>query len=343
MITAEPSTRPTFVLTDGDGLDDRLELVRHGVGSILPRSQAAAYTIRYIVDVLAARSTPPALTVLLIEQDQASRELIGASIEGHDFSVIPINDLARAWDALVWMRPDIVLFAVAEPERDGFELCRALRADPRYEHLPLIVLIPRCGDEMVAAALLAGASDCLVKPIRGRELFARVHAHAERARMMRELIDRDEVTGLDNRRAAERDIERLARIALRRGEPLTVALLHLEHLGELGEREGQAVADIVLRQFAHFLRNSFRSRGPGRSLGRRGVHRGDVRHRQGNGHQAHHSASERASLDPPHGWAPRGARDLVQHGGGQPSRGRAHARLGTAQRAGSTDPRPKHR
>src|SRR5262245_53076070 len=73
--------------------------------------------------------------------------------------------------------PDLVLAAVELPGIDGYELCRRARASDALWQVPIILLMPpRATDDARAQALEAGADDLVAKPIRPRELRARVSA-----------------------------------------------------------------------------------------------------------------------------------------------------------------------
>ena len=60
------------------------------------------------------------------------------------------------------------------PGLDGFELLRALRADPATRMVPVVLVSARAGEEARVEGLDAGADDYIVKPFAARELVARV-------------------------------------------------------------------------------------------------------------------------------------------------------------------------
>ncbi|HEY5676756.1 MAG TPA: ATP-binding protein, partial [Myxococcales bacterium] len=111
-------------------------------------------------------------------------------------------------------RPDLVVADVMMPGLDGFELLRALRADPATRGIPLIMLSARAGEEARIEGIEAGADDYLVKPFSARELIARVSAHLTIGRLRAE---------------ASRERERLSELFQQ--VPIGVALLEgPEHL-----------------------------------------------------------------------------------------------------------------
>ena len=82
--------------------------------------------------------------------------------------------------------PDIVLLDAALPGLDGFEVARRLKARPETAHIPVVFMTGLPGADPVVRAFAAGGVDCVVKPVRVRELLARVAAHLQGAREKRQ-------------------------------------------------------------------------------------------------------------------------------------------------------------
>ena len=69
---------------------------------------------------------------------------------------------------------DLIISDVMMPEMDGYELTRVLKADPNYDHLPIILLTAKTQEEGEQEALEAGADEFLTKPFRMRDLKLRI-------------------------------------------------------------------------------------------------------------------------------------------------------------------------
>lgn len=102
------------------------------------------------------------------------------------YDVDAVADGEAALAAVQREPADLVLSDVMLPRLDGFGLLRALRADPRTQTLPVILLSARAGEEAKVEGLQAGADDYLVKPFSAQELLARIGAHLATSRLRRE-------------------------------------------------------------------------------------------------------------------------------------------------------------
>jgi DNA-binding response OmpR family regulator len=90
--------------------------------------------------------------------------------------------LARAQQAL----PDIVLLDAMMPGMDGFEVAKRLKATPQTAHIPIIFMTGLTETEYLVAALEAGGVDYVTKPIKPKEVLARMNVHMQGARERRQ-------------------------------------------------------------------------------------------------------------------------------------------------------------
>jgi two-component system cell cycle response regulator len=81
--------------------------------------------------------------------------------------------------------PDLLLLDVMMPEMSGLEVLRALRMDPRWVEIPVVLITATNDGALPVSALRDGAVDFLTKPFRLDELLARVDSHVRRNRDLR--------------------------------------------------------------------------------------------------------------------------------------------------------------
>ena len=121
--------------------------------------------------------------VLIADDNADMREYIDASARG---SLVGGGGGGRhdgACRCASQRRPDVIVADVMMPGLDGFELLRALRADPATRTVAVVLVSARAGEEARIEGLDAGADDYIVKPFAARELVARVQAQIVRSRM----------------------------------------------------------------------------------------------------------------------------------------------------------------
>ncbi|MGH2410342.1 MAG: ATP-binding protein, partial [Chloroflexota bacterium] len=169
---------------------------------------------------------PEAPDSILVVDDNADMRDYLTRLLGRRYAVGTAANGVAALEAARDRAPDLVLSDVMMPGLDGFELLRALRADPNLREVPVILLSARAGGEAILGGLYAGADDYLVKPFAAKELLARVRTHLSLARSRREVRDRI---------AAERDRLRQVLDALPEGVTIVDALGRVEAQNRAGQ------------------------------------------------------------------------------------------------------------
>lgn len=120
--------------------------------------------------------------VLIVDDERFYLDLL-VDLLKTDYTVIVARDgptaLQRAFSRV---RPDLILLDVVMPGMDGYEVCRALKADPVTRDIPVIFLTVKreTDDEMRGFEL--GAVDYITKPMSPTTIKARVKTHVELAR-----------------------------------------------------------------------------------------------------------------------------------------------------------------
>ncbi len=124
--------------------------------------------------------------VLLADDNSDLRDYITRLLAERGYDVEAVADGETALAAARASRPDLLVTDVMMPRLNGFELVRALRADPVLRDLPVVMLSARAGEDSKVEGLDAGADDYLTKPFSARELLARVSANISMARLRRD-------------------------------------------------------------------------------------------------------------------------------------------------------------
>ncbi len=114
--------------------------------------------------------------ILLIEDDQETAEYIKQVLTAAEFDVIHSYTGKDVVKKILLHSPDLILLDLTLPDVDGIDLCRELKADFRFQGIPIIMLTARSSTEDKLVGFESGADDYIVKPFEPRELIARIKA-----------------------------------------------------------------------------------------------------------------------------------------------------------------------
>ncbi|MFI5052982.1 MAG: response regulator transcription factor [Acidimicrobiia bacterium] len=117
------------------------------------------------------------MRVLIVEDDDAIASPLAKGLEREGLDVERVETGSAALGRTADSQFDIVLLDLGLPDRDGFDVCRELRA---RSDVPIIVVTARSEEVDRVVGLELGADDYIVKPFGFRELVARIRAVARR-------------------------------------------------------------------------------------------------------------------------------------------------------------------
>jgi two-component system chemotaxis response regulator CheY len=110
-------------------------------------------------------------TILLVEDSATTRALIRAVIEElGEYETVEASSGFEALKLLPQHEYDLVVTDINMPDINGLELINFVRNDPRYNHLPIIIVSTEKSDEDKKRGLALGATDYITKPFKSVEL-----------------------------------------------------------------------------------------------------------------------------------------------------------------------------
>jgi len=115
-------------------------------------------------------------TILVVEDEPHIREVLSGLLGALGYRLLMAASAEQALDALNVVSPDLVLTDVHLGAMSGIDLCARLKADPRYELMPVVILTAVGDLEARVAGLAAGADDFFTKPVEFVELRTRLAA-----------------------------------------------------------------------------------------------------------------------------------------------------------------------
>ena len=133
--------------------------------------------------VLVVDDMPESLGALCIELDHAG------------YTVLVASDGPSALARLDLVSPDAILLDALMPGLDGFDLCRRIKANPAWSHIPVIFMTGLSETSHIVQGFDAGGVDYVVKPLRAQEVLVRLATHLRNARAVRMARDAVDIGG----------------------------------------------------------------------------------------------------------------------------------------------------
>jgi diguanylate cyclase (GGDEF)-like protein len=193
--------------------------------------------------------------ILVVDDDPTSIQLLG-----HILSELgAVRFATRGEDAFRLVRdspPDVILLDAEMPGMSGFDLCKALKAEPDYAEIPVIFVTSHTETAFEVSGFDFGAADFIAKPVSAPLVIARVKTQLRMKRMadeLRRIATTDLLTGVSNRRGFDESLHREWRRARRCDEPLSLLMIDVDHFKPFNDRYGHPAGDVCLRSVAQAL------------------------------------------------------------------------------------------
>lgn len=195
------------------------------------------------------------LMILLVDDAPTNIQMLNETLrEGyHLFFATNGRDALRiAAESL----PDLILLDIIMPDMDGYEVCRALKADPTLRNIPIIFITAMCMQDDEAIALELGAVDYITKPFNPTIVKLRIRNQIELKRqrdLLARLSNLDGLTGIPNRRALDETLGREWRRGCRGYRPLSLLMIDIDYFKRYNDSCGHMAGDDCLRTVAQTL------------------------------------------------------------------------------------------
>lgn len=196
-------------------------------------------------------------TVLLVDDDELVLAHLSELVRAAGFEVHTASDGAQALAFLSRQFSPIVITDLNMPAMDGLALCRAIRQQAWQGYVYLLLLTVHDAEEDILAGLAAGADDYLSKRASPAQLLARLNTalrilgleqalKAELEEKRRQSLT-DPLTGANNRRFFERQLQLDFKRTQRGSGALSLLMLDIDHFKRINDRYGHAAGDLVLQ------------------------------------------------------------------------------------------------
>ena len=212
--------------------------------------------------------------ILVIEDDELTRENLSLLLEMENFTVVSAPDGRAGLEMAGRESPDLILCDVSMPHLDGLGMLSALRGDPKNAHIPFIFLTAHGERNEQRAGMNLGADDYLCKPVDAEDLLAAIETRLRRQTQTQDATLRDSEVSADFTSAmpletlgiTPREAEVLLWVAQGKSNSDVASILdlsektvkiHLRHIFEkLGVETRTAAARSALEALTHVRRNA---------------------------------------------------------------------------------------
>lgn len=199
-------------------------------------------------------------TILMVDDEPINIEVLTEYLAEAGFNnFLSTSDSREALSLIEAKRPDVIMLDLMMPHVDGFEILRAMRANKKMCHIPVIVLTSSTDAETKLKALELGANDFLAKPVDSSELILRLGNTLAAKAYQDQLTYYDALTGLPNRTMFIDHLE-WTLCQSKRYDRLS-ALLHIDidSFMKVNDALGPALADEFIQAFAQRLLEGVRT------------------------------------------------------------------------------------
>ncbi len=144
------------------------------------RSAVGRQLFEFVLEQPSTKNTTAVGRLLIVDNDQLSRDILSRNLKREGYAVETETEGTRALERLAEGKFDLVLWEVALPGLNGFDLLTRTKKDAVLQHIPVVLLSEQAETENVIRCIEAGAEDYLSKPFNPALLKARIRGCMER-------------------------------------------------------------------------------------------------------------------------------------------------------------------
>jgi len=194
-------------------------------------------------------------TVLVVDDEQLFLDFLSSIID-QEHAVLTADNGAQAIEIARKFCPDLILLDVEMPDLHGFDVLRALKADPITADIPVIFVTATNSASAEVKGLAIGAVDYITKPLVPIIVSARVNSQLElkaQRDFLRQLAALDGLTGIANRRAFDEALSMEWRRSQLNESQLSLIFVDIDHFKAYNDSYGHLEGDDCLKRFAGAL------------------------------------------------------------------------------------------
>jgi DNA-binding response OmpR family regulator len=115
-----------------------------------------------------------ATTILIVDDQPDNREMLATLLGDEGYRTLQAASGMEAMDQIALESPQLILLDVSMPDMDGYAVATLLKADPKTNGVPIIMVTAHTGRGARVVGLHTGVEDYLTKPVDAPELLLKV-------------------------------------------------------------------------------------------------------------------------------------------------------------------------
>ena len=193
-------------------------------------------------------------TILAVDDVKENLDIIVDILDEYD--VIAVKSAKEALEILEKEEISLLLLDIVMPEINGIDLCQIIKSQTSTKDIPIIFTTSRVDEETISRAYEAGASDYVCKPLKRRDVLARVNTQLKLRKTIEDLeflASRDSMTGIYNRRK----FFELATLLFKEStKEFFLATIDIDYFKKVNDNYGHDAGDYVIKRITEIIADS---------------------------------------------------------------------------------------
>lgn len=195
--------------------------------------------------------------IMIVDDEAINREMLNGILTAQGYDVFGAINGEHALSMIPDYEPDIILLDILMPVMDGFEITQKLKSDPKYNHIPIVLLTSLSDQASRIKGLEAGAEDFLSKPFNRLELLAKVRNFIRLKHLSDFLKNNNQIleeydllTGLPNRKLFLQQLKKCLTHSIRNNKGLGLIIVDIANYKNISDTLGSTLADLAIKGVA---------------------------------------------------------------------------------------------
>ena len=112
--------------------------------------------------------------ILVVDDEFQLVEMVKMRLEANGYDVITASDGLEGLEKARKEKPNLILLDLMLPKMDGYKVCRTLKFDERYKHIPIIMFTARAQESDEKIGKEVGSDAYIVKPFEPQKLLGKI-------------------------------------------------------------------------------------------------------------------------------------------------------------------------